>query len=270
MLAAPTATGGPDYAQTCGSFSDGSRPMRSIKLPFFLVGSLRSESNPTCSEQSAHRGLASLIGLTHHEVSCLTDALASLTSPAVPRVQSSPSVQSRFGHQLRTSLIQNWYFHYIDYDGLKDSLKTDYETDPTPQTPKPARKPWAEDDEQRFVKLLESELDKVYTFQKVKTQEIIKRIRATEQEVNEVVGGADPAQNEHDHQQDVPSEEDFILLEEDLSDIIADVHDLAKFTQLNYTGFQKIIKKHDVSLPVDAALEDQKANNGARNSPNGS
>ena len=44
-----------------------------------------------------------------------------------------------------------------------------------------------------------------------------------------------------------PSEEDFLLLEEDLSDIIADVHDLAKFTQLNYTGFQKIIKKHDVS-----------------------
>ncbi|KAG0136894.1 putative vacuolar transporter chaperone (Vtc4) [Tuber indicum] len=42
-----------------------------------------------------------------------------------------------------------------------------------------------------------------------------------------------------------PTEEDFELLEEDLSDIIADVHDLAKFTQLNYTGFQKIIKKHD-------------------------
>jgi SPX domain protein involved in polyphosphate accumulation len=38
------------------------------------------------------------------------------------------------------------------------------------------------------------------------------------------------------------------LLEEDLSDIIADVHDLAKFTQLNYTGFQKIIKKHDVRI----------------------
>lgn len=40
------------------------------------------------------------------------------------------------------------------------------------------------------------------------------------------------------------------MLEEDLSDIIADVHDLAKFVQLNYTGFQKIIKKHDVSTPV--------------------
>ena len=45
---------------------------------------------------------------------------------------------------------------------------------------------------------------------------------------------------------DEPSEAEFLLLEEDLSDIIADVHDLAKFTQLNYTGFQKIIKKHDV------------------------
>jgi SPX domain protein involved in polyphosphate accumulation len=38
------------------------------------------------------------------------------------------------------------------------------------------------------------------------------------------------------------------VLEEDLSGIIADVHDLAKFTQLNYTGFQKIIKKHDVGV----------------------
>jgi len=47
---------------------------------------------------------------------------------------------------------------------------------------------------------------------------------------------------------DAPTEEEFMLLEEDLSDIIADVHDLAKFVQLNYTGFQKIIKKHDVSL----------------------
>ena len=59
-----------------------------------------------------------------------------------------------------------------------------------------------------------------------------------------------PSQNGSvgDDQEDVPTEEDFMLLEEDLSDIIADVHDLAKFTQLNYTGFQKIIKKHDVGL----------------------
>lgn len=34
-----------------------------------------------------------------------------------------------------------------------------------------------------------------------------------------------------------------------MSDVIADVHDLAKFVQLNYTGFQKIIKKHDKLYP---------------------
>ena len=62
--------------------------------------------------------------------------------------------------------------------------------------------------------------------------------------------GPRPTQNGsagYTEEDDVPTEDDFMLLEEDLSDIIADVHDLAKFTQLNYTGFQKIIKKHDVS-----------------------
>jgi SPX domain protein involved in polyphosphate accumulation len=102
------------------------------------------------------------------------------------------------------------------------------------------------------VKQLEAELDKVFTFQKVKSQEIVKRIKASEAEVNNVVAQADEHQQAPNEprsgQDDVTLEEDFMLLEEDLSDIIADVHDLARFTQLNYTGFQKIIKKHDVSL----------------------
>ncbi|KAJ1603657.1 hypothetical protein NDA14_001069 [Ustilago hordei] len=40
-------------------------------------------------------------------------------------------------------------------------------------------------------------------------------------------------------------EECFLELEERLAIIIADVHDLALFTKLNYTGFHKIVKKHD-------------------------
>jgi SPX domain protein involved in polyphosphate accumulation len=134
----------------------------------------------------------------------------------------------RFGHQLHTSLIKDWEWHYIDYDRLKELTRT---------APKSG---WSDDDEQRFVKELEGELDKVFTFQKVKSQEIVQRIKAAEVEVNMVVSKADS------QAADRPSEEDFLLLEEDLSDIIADVHDLAKFTQLNYTGFTKIIKKHDV------------------------
>ncbi|KAF2268493.1 SPX-domain-containing protein, partial [Lojkania enalia] len=147
----------------------------------------------------------------------------------------------RFGQQLKSSLIKDWIFYYISYDDLKAAL----------------RKPraWDEKAEQDFVQRLEAELDKVYTFQKVKSDEIIRRIAASEKEVSEVVAKLD--QNDG-AAQNVPSEEDFELLEEDLSDIIAEVHDLAKFTQLNYTGFQKIIKKHDkqtnwVLKPVFAA-----------------
>lgn len=76
----------------------------------------------------------------------------------------------------------------------------------------------------------------------------MRRIKASEKEVNDVIGRVDKRGSQPTHNGIADdTEDDFMLLEEDLSDIIADVHDLAKFTQLNYTGFQKIIKKHDVS-----------------------
>lgn len=155
---------------------------------------------------------------------------------------------------MRTSLLKDYYYYYISYDDLKQSLKAPYETEPTPQKPHPKRRPWTEDDEKSFVTELEGELDKVFTFQRVKSGEIVRRIKASEKEVNDVIGRLDKRGPRRqslngkvaDTEDDVPTEEDFNLLEEDLSDIIADVHDVAKFTQLNYTGFQKIIKKHDV------------------------
>lgn len=143
-------------------------------------------------------------------------------------------------------MIKDYYWHYIAYEDLKEALKTQHVTEPTPANPKPDRRPWTEEDETRFVSLLEGELDKVFTFQRLKSEEIIRRIKASEQEVNDVVGRLDVSARDSRRAADRPSDEDFLLLEADLSDIIADVHDLAKYTQLNYTGFQKIIKKHDV------------------------
>ncbi|RMJ27940.1 Vacuolar transporter chaperone [Aspergillus sp. HF37] len=160
----------------------------------------------------------------------------------------------RFGEHLRSSMIKEFYWYYIAYDELKKSLKTEYVTEPTPENAKPDRKPWSEDDEKHFVALLESELDKVFNFQRIKSEEIVRRIQASEKDVNDVVSRLDSASEPR--RQSVrssirssypppPTDEDFLYLEQMLSDIIADVHDLAKFTQLNYTGFQKIIKKHD-------------------------
>jgi DNA replication licensing factor MCM4 len=152
-------------------------------------------------------------------------------------------------------MIKDYFWHYIAYEDLKDALKTEYVTESTPANPKPDRKPWTEADERRFVALLESELDKVATFQGLKSKEIIQRIKASEQEVNHVVARLEIPTSNSRRAADRPTDEDFLLLEADLSDIIADVHDLAKFTQLNYTGFQKIIKKHDVSLILNPAYD---------------
>lgn len=148
-------------------------------------------------------------------------------------------------------MIKEYYWHYIAYEDLKKALKTDFVTEPTAENARPDRKAWTEDDEKRFVSLLESELDKVFNFQKLKSEEIVRRIQASEEDVNNVVSRLDRAATDSRRSsvrpaQPPPSDEDFLLLEQVLSDIIADVHDLAKFTQLNYTGFQKIIKKHDV------------------------
>jgi SPX domain protein involved in polyphosphate accumulation len=169
---------------------------------------------------------------------------AAITSSSV-RFPLIHGYTCRFGQQLRSSLIKDWYYNYISYDELKKSLRTDFEHIPQINNGK-KRKPWSEEDEKRFVKQLEDELDKVYTFQKVKSSEIIRRIKASEKEVDETIARTQAAQgDDRAARADAPTEDEYMLLEEDLSDIIADVHDLAKFTQLNYTGFQKIIKKHD-------------------------
>ncbi|KAI0486493.1 SPX-domain-containing protein [Xylaria cf. heliscus] len=164
----------------------------------------------------------------------------------------------KFGQQLRSSIIREYQWYYIDYDGLKAELKkasgafldTPGNVDEAgPSNISSARKSeraqrkkrWTEEDEQTFIAKLYAELEKVYTKTKVKQSEIQRRIAVSEREVREVVSRA----TERGLNEQGPSEEEFILLEQDLSDIIADVHDLAKYVQLNYTGFYKIIKKHD-------------------------
>lgn len=137
----------------------------------------------------------------------------------------------KFGEHLRKALIKNYSFYYINYDDLKHQLKknlkdNDYE--------------WTNEFEEEFLAALEVELDKVYSFTKVKNTEVNRRIKDSERYVYEVVEALN-----NPNKTTKPLEQDFDDLEEELSDIIADVHDLAKFTRLNFTGFQKILKKHD-------------------------
>ncbi|KAI7877448.1 SPX-domain-containing protein [Lichtheimia hyalospora FSU 10163] len=129
----------------------------------------------------------------------------------------------KFGQTLRTSLYPEWTYYYLAYDDLKAFLKKESRGD----------QEWTEENESRFVERLEKELDKVYSFQRVKLGEINRRIEQEAREVEELCG------------KESPEEDEFTASEIELGHIIADVHDLAKFTRLNYTGFLKIIKKHD-------------------------
>lgn len=134
----------------------------------------------------------------------------------------------KFGEQLNRSLIRQYSYYYISYDDLKNELEENLQQN---------NGDWSQDLETEFLESLEVELDKVYTFCKVKHSEVLRRIKEAQGQVQHTVRLL--------NSNTPPTELDFDLLEEELSDIIADVHDIAKFSRLNYTGFQKIIKKHD-------------------------
>ncbi|CEQ41926.1 SPOSA6832_03677 [Sporobolomyces salmonicolor] len=183
---------------------------------------------------------------------------------------------------------QDWQASYIDYGGLKRLIKD-----------RQARHRWDDADEADFIKALESELDKVVKFQESKIAELTEKITNYEQEVKDLIAHADerrqikdasgPASesdgqdgqglrndeeqgdDEGDEASDTSDDDEFedrfVELEEDLANVIADVHDLGElrgtsfpiwqssrltrsyylghFSHLNYTGFIKIVKKHD-------------------------
>lgn len=114
---------------------------------------------------------------------------------------------------------------YPAYDELKSMLK---------QEMRGGQSIWDEEKESSFVEQLEKELEKVYSFQRVKLGEINRRIDAEAHEVETLC------------RKHMPDEDEFTASEIELGHIIADVHDLAKYSRLNYSGFLLIIKKHDV------------------------
>ncbi|CAI4044848.1 hypothetical protein SUVZ_10G1790 [Saccharomyces uvarum] len=134
----------------------------------------------------------------------------------------------KFGEHLSKSLIRQYSYYYISYDDLKTELEDNLSKN---------NGQWSQELETDFLESLEIELDKVYTFCKVKHSEVYRRVKEVQEQVQHTVRLLDS--------NNPPTQLDFEILEEELSDIIADVHDLAKFSRLNYTGFQKIIKKHD-------------------------
>ncbi|KAJ3102753.1 vacuolar transporter chaperone [Phlyctochytrium planicorne] len=128
----------------------------------------------------------------------------------------------KFAKRLQDHINEDWKFYYLDYDGLKRLLKEHSGSKFTDQ------------DEASFVEQLERELEKVASFRQIKGDELTRRVEHCEQTVYSIVRS-----NKSDNSAALAP------IKDDVDRITEEVAELSKYTRINYTGFLKIIKKHD-------------------------
>lgn len=134
----------------------------------------------------------------------------------------------RFGKTLRNSIYEPWQAQYIDYSKLKALLREDTEDET-----------WTEDDENKFCdEILNTQLEKVAAFQEKTFQELEQRAAKIAEKLRELAPEDDKTKG------DITLGR-FKEIETELDAITNDIKELKKYSNINYTGFLKIVKKHD-------------------------
>ncbi|RKP01597.1 hypothetical protein CXG81DRAFT_11792 [Caulochytrium protostelioides] len=133
----------------------------------------------------------------------------------------------KFGEQLKANLLPAWRFYYMDYDDLKASLNGGKHGEA-----------FTEKDEAAFVEKLERELDRVADFRHIKGDELIRRVQHCEATATSILQDKTSEQVEE-------NETALQRLQQEIECITAEVTELSRFVRLNYSGFMKILKKHD-------------------------
>lgn len=131
---------------------------------------------------------------------------------------SSGTQKMLFANKLELEIYPPWKDHYINYIKLKKLLKEGVIL----------QNAWTEKDEQNFVSALDSDLEKVYSFQSDKYDEL-----------NEYLNELQATTESPTANFDVQSFSNKLELVLNLA------QELNHFQRLNYTGFIKIVKKHD-------------------------
>ncbi len=133
----------------------------------------------------------------------------------------------KFGQLLANSIRAPWKEHYLDYAKLKLLLREDGTADES--------KSWTEEDESEFCdEVLNTQLNKVASFQESTFQSLEQRTIQVGEKLRDL------ASNEGD---DTAAK--YKAIEDELEHITKETNELKKFSTLNYTGFLKIVKKHD-------------------------
>lgn len=126
-----------------------------------------------------------------------------------------------FGVKLNSEIHGPWKKHYIAYDHLKKLLRENVIVDNKKDS-------WTEEDESRFVEELDKELEKVYSFETEVYQELSDKLSTVEAKAEDPKASIDPKQ-----------------IESQLEEILDEAKALDQFRRVNFTGFSKIVKKHD-------------------------
>lgn len=138
----------------------------------------------------------------------------------------------RFGKTLRQSIYPPWKDKYIDYGKLKSILRDD--------RPDDEDEPWTEEDENKFCdEIFNTQLENVAQFQEEKIRELRQRVDAAFDKLKDL-----PPIEEGKPTSDSTTKW-LKDLEGELDNITNEVKELQKYSNLNYTGFLKIVKKHD-------------------------
>ncbi|KAK1996136.1 VTC domain-containing protein [Colletotrichum falcatum] len=147
----------------------------------------------------------------------------------------------RFGKTLRQAIYAPWKDKYIDYAKLKSLLREDkYDDDDVA---------WTEDDESRFCdEIFNAQLEKVAKFQEETFETLKRRIEAVFEKLKELApppSEEDGAENAQVKKPDAATAAKLKDIEAELDKITTDISELKKYSNINYTGFLKIVKKHD-------------------------
>lgn len=136
----------------------------------------------------------------------------------------------RFGKTLQEAIYPPWAEQYIDYGKLKALLR---ENGPDED------RPWTEDDETRFCEeLLNVQLEKIAAFQATTFKELELRASKCDDQLRDIAPqDGQPKAN--------TTATKLKELEAELDGILNEFRQLRKYSNINYTGFMKIVKKHD-------------------------
>ncbi|CAO3681357.1 unnamed protein product [Rhizopus stolonifer] len=141
----------------------------------------------------------------------------------------------KFGEHLTSRIYPPWLECYLQYTDLKLEMKR-RQLDHT----------WNQTDESEFSKKLEAELIKVHQFIEKGLGDLSQRCLQSEAIIYQLM-------------QDPLAKESYDIEADKLTEVLFDCNDLAKFLQINATGFQKLIKKHDryTLMRLDPAFRNQ-------------